>query len=191
MDTLVLRSTYRGYASTYFWSVVWMFVLYGLNRWANHHIEAETFSRYDLWYPLIYLGYWLSWVVLGATACTLLYYVVYAPLEVNTFYKEPSGGWWKRLTAVVYDFPFSKSYAETFFDRVTDAKVSQSSIDRILGTGTIHLSTATFTNGEVIEGEWEIPAIEQPFEALATILGALPGHTGVEVRFRNEQPAAS
>lgn len=186
MDTLVLRSTYKGFVSVYFWCLVWILAVYIFQSWVDAHlVHLDEFRPL---YALATMAYWVSYPVMGLIGIILFGHLVYAPLSVYTFRKD--GGWWKHQMTVTYDFPFSKKQSEVFFDRIVDAKVEQASIDRIFGTGSLTLKSITYTNGEVYESEHTINGIDDPYSTLETILRGIPSHTGIEVRWKEDPVVA-
>lgn len=181
MGILVLRSTRRGFVSTYFWSMLWIIVLFFPNSWIDSKIRiAERFAA-EL--PFLYAVLTLTYITMAIVALTALWHLIYAPLMVHTFYKD-GGKWWKCLREVTYDFPFSMEQKDIFFDRIVDATVKQASIDRLLNTGTIVITTIAFTNGEAHKNTRSIPGIDDPFGVVADILAGTPKHTGIDVRLR-------
>lgn len=181
MGNLVLRSSRRGFLSTYFWSVLWIVVLYYLNSWIDSRLE--TVGEFDRELPFLYIGLAVTYGLMVIIALTALWHLIYAPLMVHTFYKDGEK-WWKRLQEVTYDFPFSMKYEQIFFDRIVEASVTQASIDRLLDTGTIKITTIAFTNGEAHKNTRSIPGIHDPFGMLAEILVGMPINTGTGVRLR-------
>ena len=185
MDTWELRSSFRGYLSTILWGVAWILVILWAGRYLESLADASmTFGRSPL-NDLIWLVTWVTWIVAAAIAVCILHSAVYGPLEVNTFSRR-HGGSWVHVQCRTFDFPFSATTTETAFDRIIKVSVHQSSIDRLIGTGSITLSLVVYTNAEVVERTWTIPAVADPFGVRTGLLKHAAEHTGLDVRIRQD-----
>ena len=104
MDTLVIRSTYRGFVSTIFWGIVWIVLLFLFSNWSGSYIDV--YDKYDMRVPLSHVGVWGPRVIIVGILVNLLYTLIYGPLLVNTFTQNEKKHWFK-LSEVTFSFPFS------------------------------------------------------------------------------------
>lgn len=184
MDTFVLRSMYKGCISRYFWCIAWaVTTLFGY-RWASAFIQTFEY-RMDRDFCNVILAV-VSIIAAIVTVMVFVNALFYLPRQVNTFHTGENN-LWKKVTETSFGFPFGMTVSETYFDRIIRVRVDQSSMfDRIFNTESLYIKMVTFTNGEVVEEERTIPAVESPFESQKKILESLPGHTGIEVRLSKQ-----
>jgi len=166
MDKIVLASTHKGFMRIYFPSLLLFVAL--------------------LW--IVSSG--ISYIVASIIVLFNFHIFFYRATEVNTIFKDARGHWGK-VFCKMYGFPFAKETRQVLFDRIIEIGVEQSSIDRILDTGTLHLKVITFTNAAATEYEWTIPAIENPYEKKEAVEAALLGHEGLNVTFTQELAATA
>lgn len=179
-DTLVLRSTLRGYVTILFWLAFWFGLVIWFNRWAVGFLDAGL-SAYDVRIPFLWMGVVVSYVTIPILILTFLWYMLYGPREVNTLTKG-SEGVWDRIVCVSYGFLFSKRESTRIINRIIKVAVEQPTISRMLGVGTLEIEFSTFVNGEAEESSWTIPAIDNPYAVKDTILKHSALHRGVDVR---------
>lgn len=155
VKTIELRSTHRGFASQYFWSVFWIVVLTIVNASILvPHAQSEEWAK---WYRvqdsvlLAGIGMWIVYAVVVVIALNTLHTALYRARERNVLTSDAAGNVLGKLTCTTYDFPFSRDIAEVAFDRIIWIIVSQSSIDRLCGTGTLRVRLVTYTNAEASE----------------------------------------
>ena len=167
-DRIKLQSTLQGFGSTIFWSIVWAVVLLLVASALSSHIDAADLQK--AWWDqshdesAFFAGIVMSvlrWAVGFIAVCTL-YCVFYGVREENVFSRNQEGNW-SRVTCTTYGFPFSRDVRELVFDRIIDIAVNQSSIDRLLNTGTVQITMVTFTNADSKQRNWLFPAIKDPF----------------------------
>jgi hypothetical protein len=196
-DPIILRSTLAGYLSTIFWSIVWAIVFFAANRYlAAMLAEASYASTHRVyfdynhrpWYAddflltCVQIGYWAAATVAGIIVLFgVVGTAVYSRLEVNILTANDKGVWDKVEYSAV-GFPFSKIAAKLSLNRVIKVTVQQSSIDRLIDTGSLTLTISTFANAEAEESTWTIPAIKAPYKAMNDILAGTAPHEGLEVR---------
>lgn len=85
------------------------------------------------------------------------------------------------ITRTRYWPPASRSEEKIKFTRVIKAEVEQTTIDRILRTGTLSIKFIVYKNADS-EGAWHtIPYLEDPYKAKKDVLKGLPRYTGLEV----------
>lgn len=201
MEKIVLPSTQEGFVSQYFWSLLWSLLFLWAALWCLGYIESiytildiDSWDRFrglsrskknDYWmiypFPFLYIGMYISYIIAGIIALANLYAFVYSAKEITTFLKSDDD-YWDKVFAEAHGFPFSKTTIQTMFDRIVDIEIEQSSIDRILNTGTLRITMIIFTNADSREQEWIIPAIKRPYERKAELETALLGHEGLVVK---------
>ena len=200
-DTLTMRSTQQGYASQYFWAIMWSFILaytalrteaYILDAYAS--VGAETLAEYksnmrvrSSWVavdgniPLMHFIWWFCAILAAIIVLVQAWTVIYSARTVNVFRKNSDGKWGK-VVRPSYAFPASVERQQQVFDRVTDITVSQSFIDRLFGTGSIKLKLATFANVESDEIEWIVSAVKDPYHWEGMLSAALPDGAGLRIK---------
>ena len=200
-DTLTMRSTQQGYVSQYFWACMWSIIIalvalrvdaYILDAYAS--VGAETLADYksrmrvrsswiivDGGVPLMHIIWWFCAVLDALIVLVQVWTVIYSARTVNVFHKNTDGKWGK-VVETSYTFPASVTRMQQVFDRVTDITVSQSAIDRLLGTGSIKLTLATFANVESEEFEWTVAAVKDPYHWEGLLSAALPDGAGLRIK---------
>lgn len=205
MQRITLPATQKGYFSQYFCGLLWLLAFMSAASWCSGYIDyiyktlgVDSFSKFNdlafytrnkYWMistpPLLHFGMYMSYIVAGIIVLVNLYTAVYSTREINTFSKS-EGGCWDKVFSETYDFPFSKTTKQAVFDRITDIAVEQSSVSRILNTGTLRVKMITFTNADSKEKEWSVPAVKNPYGRKTELETALLGHEGLKVRLLQE-----
>jgi hypothetical protein len=202
-EKIVLASTQRGFMSRYFWSLIWLVIFVGLAIWFSSQIDSiyaaekvsswKEFSRnYERWhyasmhpFPWLHIGMYLSWLIAGVIFVCNLCTGLYSARKVNTFYKNKEGHW-SKIICESYGFPFNRKAAQAVFDRVIKINIVQASIDRLIGTGTLEIKIATFTNANADTEYWTIPAIKNPYQRKTELEAALLSHEGLKVKLSQD-----
>ena len=180
MKTFEIRSTFLGYVSMIFWGLFWSILIFALNQWMTSYVATveDAVDRRFLAFLI-----WIISLVVPITAVCVSYATFYGLFRVTSFHSNIDGNCHK-VSKTEYGFPFSKHTSEAIFDRIVRVKVEQSSIGRMLNTGNLTLTLVTFTNADVIEKEWEIPAIKNPYQYQEDIMSQSPKHEGLDVRLK-------
>ena len=169
----------KGISNT-FWTIagtVGTWKAYEGIRWT-----LDTFGKYDIEEPLLVAGFGILGIAAGITAginsCGIIS-CFYRNKRTDTISKDES-----KIVKTEYGFPASKNTEEFRFNRVIDAKVSQGTVQRMLGTGDVTLEVLTYTNADSDKRKWTIPHLENPEKAKEDILKDLPDYEGLEVKVK-------
>lgn len=206
MEKITLPATQKGYFSQYFWGLFWFLMFIGTALWFSGYIDYiyktlnidslkgfdelsySTKNKYEMMYPFpfLHLGMFVSYFISASIVLVNLYTAIYGAREISTFAKGEDG-YWGKLFNETYAFPFSKTTKQVVFDRIIGIEVKQSSVCRILNTGTLAVRMITFTNADSKEEKWSIPAIKKPYERKAEIEAFLLSHEGLKVKLLQGQ----
>ena len=211
---LGLRSSHKGFISQYFWSLLWVFVLFLAIDWSGHRIYSvynevnelyslrdpiESFQDFErigssgkdnkYWYmspvPLLHIGILVSYLIVGFILLGNVMTVLYSTRKIIKLSLNKEGNWRKAVTET-YHFPFSKQTELVIFDRITEINVNQTGIDRLFNTGSLDMETVTFTNAGTDKQTLYIRAVSNPFDLKNDLESGVPAHQGVVVRLVKE-----
>jgi Bacterial PH domain len=203
---MLIKSTVRGYlgniVTTLTISAVLLTIAWYLASYIDGHLveagigsiwEAGDVDAFD-YNPFPFLAYGLMWL--------LHVFIALGVFEIfhNTFYDarettelQADGKNWSKVSKRKYSFPAARETDTAVINRVTEVTVSESTIDRIFGTGTLQLKLTVFLNATEAQMEWKIPAVENPHEVAEAIRSKSLGHDGTRTITtlvpRGEMPA--
>jgi hypothetical protein len=92
-----------------------------------------------------------------------------------------AGDNWSKIEKRQYAFPAARETDTAVINRVTEVEVSESTIDRIFGTGSLRLTLTVFLNATEAQMTWKIPAIENPHKVAEEIRSRSLDHDGARV----------
>ena len=187
---MLIKSTARGYfgniASCLIISLVFLVIANYLSSYINGQLsevgidsiwETDNILAFDS--PLPFLAYALMWVlylIFAAGIFEVAHNILYDAREITDL--QADGKNWSKIEKRQYRFPAARETNSAAINRVTEVLVSESTIDRLFGTGTLQLKLTVFLNATEAQIEWRIPAIENPHEVADSIRSRSLGHDG-------------
>ncbi len=194
MQTLEVRATRKACLSQFFWASVWIVALVVPMHWFAHEVNALTLTisqsklagdlpslEVDVSLAIASVGLWATFGLMIVIFIWNVHTFIYGSREVNVFSQSKENGPWTQITSVEYHFPAGKTISTMAINRIVNTSVSQSAIDRLMNTGSLWISVATFVNGDVEEVSFNFDGINEPHEVRAAILAGSPEHEGVGI----------
>lgn len=145
---------------------------------------TPDFWRHEELY-FIGIGRLICWVILGYIAYCTLEVLLYGTSSTIIFHLNDTGSIIK-----MEDYELKLFYSESSeilpCNRIVSVVSKSSTIDKILGTGTLVITFVTFINSETEEKEWYINGITSPNQYREEIMKASPNHEGMLVQLNNK-----
>lgn len=203
-DTLVLRSTQKGYMGTYIFGVVWIVFFATFSIWGWYYLSViyakwgvdsiwglDNLPQYNrphdiaaLFIAIAFAGKWiggiLALLLILSTASFAIYDVRRITILCNKLTAETQA---PTVTVSTWHFLWKENQQTEVFDGFVTLFVEQGFWDKILDTGTITLCTIAYMHTKERKQMWIIPAIANPHKAKAWILENIPRYGyGTQIR---------
>lgn len=190
---MFIKSTVRGFASDIFNNLIAMsamlVVTIFLTLYIDGHLyrvglnsiwEANDILEFDSPFPFMaYAFKWIFYLLIMWGVYEIAHNVFYDARQTNRLTAD--GKNWSKIEKRKYTFPAARKTETAVINRVTEVEVSESTIDRILGTGTLRLTLTVFLNATEAQIKWEIPAVAHPHQIAANIRAKSLDHDGARV----------
>lgn len=142
--------------------------------------EVNDILDFDTPFPLFaYVAKWLLYLFIASGAYAIAHTILYDSRQTNQL--SDDGKNWSKIEKRQYSFPAARKTDTAVINRVTEVEVSESTIDRIFGTGSLRLTLTVFLNATEAQMKWKIPAIEDPHRVAEEIRSKSLDHDGARV----------
>jgi len=190
---MLIKSTVRGFLGNIISNLILMTVFLAVAMFLNSYISGhlnnagigsiwEVDDILDFDSPLPFFAYGLKWLLylfIATGAYRIAHNILYDSRQTNQL--SVAGDNWSKIEKCQYAFPAARETDTAVINRVTEVEVSESTIDRIFGTGSLRLTLTVFLNATEAQMTWKIPAIEDPHKVAEDIRSRSLDHDGARV----------
>lgn len=189
---MLIKSTVRGYLGDIISNLFEMAVFLAIAMFLNSYVSGQLNSAGvdSIWelsrvtdisfFALVaYVIKWLSYLFIAGGLYEIAHNILYDSKETNQLSLD--GDNWSKIEGREYSFPAARKTSTATINRVTKVVVSESTVDRIFGTGTLKLKLTVFLNATETQIGWTIPAIKNPHQVAAAIRSKSRDHDGARV----------
>lgn len=192
-NTLVLKSSQKGYVDTYIFCAVWFVLFVIFNIWGWHYLNT-IYAKYrissifmidlhdeipvgtEFLAVVAFLGKWVGGIAALVVVFSIAYTAIYSTRRVTalcgkSISEETTA---PTITINTWYFFWKENQETEAFDGFVTILVDQGFWDKIFNTGTITLLTIAYMHTKERKQTWVIPAIANPHEVKAWILANIP-----------------